>query len=154
VAYVHLGVLPRNEEHVVAQFAEFCLGVAGAEISAVSGVFGSKLVMSTRALSPEAQLGVRLREMFCHYGSAGGHPIMAKAVLRLASWRADHPFETDAELAARLGAQLREALGTRPERERSTTKGMRGRQAADRGDRRRHLEPKAGGCDELEPPLA
>jgi nanoRNase/pAp phosphatase (c-di-AMP/oligoRNAs hydrolase) len=154
VAYVHLGVLPRNEEHVVAQFAEFCLGVAGAEISAVSGVFGSKLVMSTRALSPEAQLGVRLREMFCHYGSAGGHPIMAKAVLRLASWRADHPFETDAELAARLGAQLREALGTRPEPERSTTKGMRGRQAADRGDRRRHLEPKAGGCDELEPPLA
>ena len=111
VAYVHLGTLPRSEEHVVAQFAEFCLGIAGAEVSAVSGVFGSKLVMSTRALSPDAQLGARLREAFCQYGSAGGHPIMAKAVLRLATWRADHPFDSDAELAAQLGSQLRDVLG-------------------------------------------
>jgi nanoRNase/pAp phosphatase (c-di-AMP/oligoRNAs hydrolase) len=131
VAYLHLGTLPRNEEHVVAQFAEFCLGIAGAEISAVSGVFGSKLVMSTRALSPEARLGARLRETFCRYGSAGGHPIMAKAVVRLASWRADHPFETDEELAAQLGAQLRETLGSASEQERPAGKRQHRQQLAD-----------------------
>ena len=80
----------------------------------MSGVFGSKLVMSTRALSPEARLGARLRDLFCRYGSAGGHPIMAKAVIRLASWRADHPFDTEDELAAELGSQLRDALGVAP----------------------------------------
>jgi hypothetical protein len=39
---------------------------------------------------------------------------MAKAVLRLASWRADLPFDTDDELAAELGSQLRDALGVAP----------------------------------------
>lgn len=111
VAYLHLGELPRSEEHVVAQFAEFCLGVAGAEISVVSGIFGTKLVMSSRALSESACLGDKLRELFGEYGSAGGHAIMAKAVVRLAAWREDHPFKSDDELATQLGEILRDALG-------------------------------------------
>jgi nanoRNase/pAp phosphatase (c-di-AMP/oligoRNAs hydrolase) len=112
VAYLHLGELPRSEEHVVAQFAEFCLGIAGAEVSAVSGVFGSRLVMSTRALSEEARLGERLRAVFGEYGGAGGHPIMAKAVVRLSAWRAAHPYGTEAELAGQLGSLLRDTFGT------------------------------------------
>jgi hypothetical protein len=64
----------------------------GAPVSAVSGVFGSRLVMSTRALSPSARLGDHLRTLFSSYGSAGGHPVMAKTVIDLKSWRADHPF--------------------------------------------------------------
>jgi hypothetical protein len=92
LAYVHLGSLPEDEEHIVAQLAEFCLGMAGAEVSAVSGVFGKNLVMSTRSLTPDARLGDHLREQFLSYGSAGGHPVMAKAVVDLAAWRADHPY--------------------------------------------------------------
>ena len=114
VAYLHVGALPKSEEHVVAQFAEFCLGIAGAEISAVSGVFGSQLVMSTRALSPRARLGERLHELFGEYGSAGGHAIMAKAVVRLSDWRADHPYEDDDALADQLGDLLRRQLALAP----------------------------------------
>lgn len=113
LAYVHLGRLPEDQEHIVAQLAEFCLGMAGAEISAVSGVFGSKLAMSTRALSPDAQLGERLREAFIHYGSAGGHPVMAKAVIDLAAWRADHRFTDDRGLERTIFAALRRALRAR-----------------------------------------
>lgn len=35
---------------------------------------------------------------------------MAKAVVRLPAWRADHPFETEEELAAQLASLLRDAL--------------------------------------------
>jgi len=79
----------------VAQLAEFCLGMKGATVSAVSGVFGPKLVMSTRALSPSARLGEHLRAIFSPYGSAGGHPVMAKTVIDLKSWRADHPYRDE-----------------------------------------------------------
>ena len=92
LAYVHLGRLPADQEHIVAQLAEFCLGMEGATISAVSGVFGPNLVMSTRALSPSARLGDQLRAIFSPYGSAGGHPVMAKTVIDLKSWRAHHHF--------------------------------------------------------------
>lgn len=110
LAYVHLGRLPEDEEHIVAQLAEFCLGMAGAEVSAVSGVFGTKLVMSTRALSPDAQLGERLRATFLPYGSAGGHPVMAKAVIDLTAWRANHRYTDERALERTIVAALRRAL--------------------------------------------
>jgi hypothetical protein len=110
IAYVHLGRLPSDQEHIVAQLAEFCLGMAGAEVSAVSGVFGGRLVMSTRALRTDAQLGERLREKFSSYGSAGGHPVMAKVVLRLRAWKADHPFADDRQIERAVFNALRDAL--------------------------------------------
>jgi nanoRNase/pAp phosphatase (c-di-AMP/oligoRNAs hydrolase) len=113
LAYLHLGSLPKSQEHVVAQFAEFCLGIAGAEVSAVSGTFGANLVMSTRALSPEARLGERLRDLFGSYGSAGGHAIMAKAVVRLSSWRAVNPYEGEEELVEQIREALRRALSSK-----------------------------------------
>ena len=119
LAYVHLGRLPEDQEHIVAQLAEFCLGMAGASVSAVSGVFGANLVMSTRALSPEARLGERLRAAFKRYGSAGGHPVMAKAVMDLDAWRGDHPFRDARSLERTVQQALRKTLhglpnGTRP----------------------------------------
>lgn len=110
LAYLHLGRLPEDQEHIVAQLAEFCLGIAGAEISAVSAVFGPSLVMSTRALSPEAYLGERLREQFGRYGSAGGHAVMAKVVMNLSAWRADHPFSDDRGLERTILRALRRAV--------------------------------------------
>jgi nanoRNase/pAp phosphatase (c-di-AMP/oligoRNAs hydrolase) len=111
LAYVHLGKLPADQEHIVAQLAEFCLGMAGATVSAVSGVFGSKLVMSTRSLSPSAQLGEHLRAIFARYGSAGGHPVMAKTVVDLKAWRADHPFTDQKGLERSVRRELLGELG-------------------------------------------
>jgi nanoRNase/pAp phosphatase (c-di-AMP/oligoRNAs hydrolase) len=114
LAYVHLGRLPAGEEHVVAQFAEFCLGMAGAEVSAVSASLGSRVVMSTRAISEGARLGDRLRGAFAEYGSAGGHPIMAKAVIKRSKWFSDHPRGDEAVLGRQIAAALRAALAREP----------------------------------------
>lgn len=110
LAYLHLGVLPESEEHVVAQLAEFCLGMAGATVAVVSGVFGGRLVMSGRALSAGARLGVALREAFGKYGSAGGHPMMAKAVVPLDSWRTRRSFTGQRGLERSVRRALRAAL--------------------------------------------
>lgn len=110
LACVHLGRLPEHEEHVVAQFADFCLGIAGAEVAAVTGRFGSTLVMSARALDPAVRLGDRLRTAFGAYGSAGGHPVMAKAVVELTAWRRDHRAASETALARSVQRALRAAL--------------------------------------------
>ncbi|MFN2399077.1 MAG: bifunctional oligoribonuclease/PAP phosphatase NrnA [Gemmatimonadaceae bacterium] len=118
VAYIHLGKLPSEQEHIVAQLAEFCLGIAGAEVAAVSGVFDGRLVMSTRALSPDVRLGERLRAFFGAYGSAGGHPVMAKAVIQLGRWKKQHPYSSDRALQRSIRRALHLALNSpvvRPE---------------------------------------
>jgi nanoRNase/pAp phosphatase (c-di-AMP/oligoRNAs hydrolase) len=130
LAYVHLGRLPRSQEHIVAQLAEFALGMAGAEVAVVSGVFGPNLVMSARALSPSARLGDRLRELFDEFGSAGGHPVMAKAVVKLREWRKRFRVPDDAALAALVHRQLLGTLG-RPTRARRVPS----RRAASRASR-------------------
>jgi nanoRNase/pAp phosphatase (c-di-AMP/oligoRNAs hydrolase) len=125
LAYIHLGRLPEDQEHIVAQLAEFCLGMAGADISAVSAVLGPRLVMSTRALSPVARLGERLREQFGSYGSAGGHPVMAKVVINLAAWRADHQYSDDRGLERTVQRALRRALALGPLRRPASARARR-----------------------------
>jgi len=110
LAYIHLGVLPADQEHIVAQLAEFCLGMAGAEISAVSGVFGGKFAMSLRSLSPNARLGERIRREFSPFGSAGGHPMMAKTVVPLPAWKTAHAYTDQEGLARSIRRALRAAL--------------------------------------------
>jgi len=110
LAYLHLGLLPADQEHIVAQLAEFCLGMAGAQISAVSGVFGGKFAMSLRSLSPNAKLGERIRRRFSAFGSAGGHPMMAKTVVPLPVWKKVHPFTSQEGLGRTIRRELVKAL--------------------------------------------
>jgi hypothetical protein len=70
--------------------------------------------MSTRALSPDARLGERLRATFKRYGSAGGHPAMAKAVMDLEAWRRDHPFRDSRSLERTVQQALRRTLYASP----------------------------------------
>lgn len=126
LAYVHLGSLPEDQEHIVAQLAEFCLGMAGAEIAVVSGIFGPNLVMSSRALSSDARLGERLRHEFLRYGSAGGHPVMAKAVVDLAAWKAARHARGPGGVERALGRELRRLL-SRPVSSPSATRSTRSR---------------------------
>ncbi len=112
VAYVYLGRMNRQEEHVVAQFADFCLGFEGARMAAVCAMFDQHLIISTRALSPDARLGEKLRETFGDFGSAGGHPVMAKAVIRVADWkrarRITQPSGVEPSIRRALLAALKE----------------------------------------------
>jgi nanoRNase/pAp phosphatase (c-di-AMP/oligoRNAs hydrolase) len=110
LAHVHLGRLPEDQEHIVAQLAEFCLGMESANVAVVSGVFSDRVVMSARALRPAAKLGERLREAFDRYGSAGGHAMMAKAVIYLADWRRAHRAHGDRGLEMGLTRAVRRAL--------------------------------------------
>jgi nanoRNase/pAp phosphatase (c-di-AMP/oligoRNAs hydrolase) len=110
LAHVHLGRLPEDQEHIVAQLAEFCLGMEAANIAIVSGIFGDRVVMSARALRPAARLGDRLHEAFGRYGSAGGHAVMAKAVIRLADWRRTHEAHGDRGLELSIARAVRRAL--------------------------------------------
>jgi nanoRNase/pAp phosphatase (c-di-AMP/oligoRNAs hydrolase) len=117
LAHVHLGRLPEDQEHIVAQLAEFCLGMEGANIAVVSGIFHDRVVMSARALWPAAKLGDRLNETFGKYGSAGGHAVMAKAVIRLADWRRSHQARGDRGLEMSIARAVRRAV-TPPSRAR------------------------------------
>jgi nanoRNase/pAp phosphatase (c-di-AMP/oligoRNAs hydrolase) len=110
LAHIHLGRLPEDQEHVVAQLAEFCLGMEGANVAIVSGIFHDRIVMSARALWPAAKLGDRLREAFDRYGSAGGHAVMAKAVIQLANWRRAHRVHSDRGLEMSLTRAVCRAL--------------------------------------------
>jgi nanoRNase/pAp phosphatase (c-di-AMP/oligoRNAs hydrolase) len=110
LAHVHLGRLPEDQEHIVAQLAEFCVGMEGANIAVVSGIFDDRVVMSARALWPAAKLGDRLRDAFDRYGSAGGHAVMAKAVIRLADWRRAHDAHGDRGLEMSIARAVRRAL--------------------------------------------
>jgi nanoRNase/pAp phosphatase (c-di-AMP/oligoRNAs hydrolase) len=118
LAYAHLGRLPEDQEHVVAQLAEFCLGMDGAEIAVVSGIFHDRVVMSARALWPGAKLGDRLREAFGRFGSAGGHAVMAKAVIRLDDWKRAHRVHGDRGVELSVGRAVHRALArsSRPRR--------------------------------------
>ena len=119
LAYVHLGRLPRDQEHIVAQLAEFCLGMAGAEVAVVSGVFGGRLVMSARSLSPDRQVGDVLRELFAEDGSAGGHPVMAKAVVPLRAWRERYGQIDDRAVSRDVRKMLLRGLAKRRARTRA-----------------------------------
>src|SRR5688572_21304994 len=121
LAHLHLGRLPEDQEHIVAQLAEFCLGMEGANIGVVSGVFRDRIVMSARALWPAAKVGDRLRDAFDRYGSAGGHAVMAKAMIRLVDWRRTHAARGDRGLEMSITRAVRRALAPPSRPRRSST---------------------------------
>ena len=128
LAYVHLGLLPADQEHIVAQLAEFCLGMAGAEISAVSGVFAGKFAMSLRSLSPNARLGEKIRKRFGEFGSAGGHPMMAKTVVAASCVAEGARVQESGRARAQHSARARQGAG----READDRRRSRRASAADR----------------------
>jgi nanoRNase/pAp phosphatase (c-di-AMP/oligoRNAs hydrolase) len=86
VMFVHLG--PVGYPELVAQFADFCLQVEGAEWSVVSGLVNGELHVSVRNVGWVRAAGEVVRDAFGDLGGAGGHRSMAKAVVRLRDWRA------------------------------------------------------------------
>lgn len=87
VLFSHLGVVPYVD--LIPQFADLCLQVEGVEWSVVSGVINGEAHISVRNVGYVKSAGEVVRAAFGDLGSAGGHRAMAKAVIRLADWRAE-----------------------------------------------------------------
>lgn len=107
--FTHLGIVER--EDVLPQFAEFCLQVEGMEWSVVSGIFGGNLIVSVRHTAQARSAGELVRTAFGHYGSAGGHRSMAKAVMPLANLEQTFGRLSDAALIQFIQKQTMHYLG-------------------------------------------
>ncbi|MBI2152208.1 MAG: bifunctional oligoribonuclease/PAP phosphatase NrnA [Candidatus Rokubacteria bacterium] len=87
VLFSHLGAVPYVD--LIPQFADLCLQVEGVEWSVVSGVVNGEAHISVRNVGYVKSAGDVVRAAFGDLGAAGGHRAMAKAVIRLADWRAE-----------------------------------------------------------------
>jgi nanoRNase/pAp phosphatase (c-di-AMP/oligoRNAs hydrolase) len=85
ILFTHLGLVKR--EDIIPRLADFCLQVAGAEWSVVSGVFQKKLVISIRNVGYVKNAGEIIRKIFPDSSIAGGHRTMAKAVIPLEDFK-------------------------------------------------------------------
>ncbi|MBI2544330.1 MAG: DHH family phosphoesterase, partial [Candidatus Rokubacteria bacterium] len=87
VLFSHLGAVPYVD--LIPQFADLCLQVEGVEWSVVSGIVNAEVHISVRNVGYVKSAGDVVRAAFGDLGAAGGHRAMAKAVIRLADWRAE-----------------------------------------------------------------
>jgi nanoRNase/pAp phosphatase (c-di-AMP/oligoRNAs hydrolase) len=81
VAVIHLGEI--NREDVIPQMAEFSLQIEGVEWSVVSGLVKDRVVISVRNVGYVKSAGDVMKKIYDDIGSAGGHRMMAKAVVPL-----------------------------------------------------------------------
>jgi len=86
VLFTHLGPMPYRE--LAAQFADLLLQVEGAEWTVVSGTIEGELHISVRNVGHVRAAGDLVRQAFGDLGRAGGHRVMAKAVIQQRDWPA------------------------------------------------------------------
>lgn len=84
---VHIVVLGRVREDVIAQAAEFALQAEGAEWSVAAGVVGKNLVFSVRNVGYVRAAGDVVRAVVEGLGVGGGHRSMAKGIIPLKAFR-------------------------------------------------------------------
>lgn len=106
----HVGPVAYPE--VVAQFADLFLQVEGVSWSVVSGTVRGELHVSVRNVGHVRAAGDVVRQAFGDLGSAGGHRAMAKAVIRLADWRARVGPTTAGAVRRQIVQRVRRALGS------------------------------------------
>ena len=111
--HVHAGDVPRDD--LVPTAADFLLGLAEAQWTAVSGILGDTVTISVRNLGNQRSAGDLVQQIYGPLGSAGGHRSAAKAVLPLAAVRKLHGNPNGPEFARRLFRPLWEAAGAAPD---------------------------------------
>jgi nanoRNase/pAp phosphatase (c-di-AMP/oligoRNAs hydrolase) len=82
LSFAFLGEVER--EDVIPQLADLLLQIEGAEWSVASGVHEGRLVASIRNAGYQKAAGEVAKRIFGEVGSAGGHRMMAKAVVPVA----------------------------------------------------------------------
>jgi nanoRNase/pAp phosphatase (c-di-AMP/oligoRNAs hydrolase) len=86
VAVIHMGEVRR--EDVIPQMAEFCLQIEGVDWGIASGLVKDRVVISVRNVGHVKSAGEIMKRLYDDIGSAGGHRMMAKAVVPLERFRA------------------------------------------------------------------
>lgn len=81
VAVIHMGEVRR--EDVIPQMAEFCLQIEGVDWGIASGLVKDRVVISVRNVGHVKSAGDIMKRLYDDIGSAGGHRMMAKAVVPL-----------------------------------------------------------------------
>jgi nanoRNase/pAp phosphatase (c-di-AMP/oligoRNAs hydrolase) len=85
VAVIHMGEVKR--EDVIPQMADFSLQIEGVEWGIVSGLSDNRVVISARNVGYVKSAGDIMKRLFDDIGSAGGHRMMAKAVIPVARFK-------------------------------------------------------------------
>ncbi|MFC1819909.1 bifunctional oligoribonuclease/PAP phosphatase NrnA [Thermodesulfobacteriota bacterium] len=76
IAYTHMGKV--NNPDILVIIADFFLKMAEATWSAVSGIYGQKLIIIIRNAGFRLDAGKTVQRLFGSYGSAGGHKSAAR----------------------------------------------------------------------------
>ena len=85
VLFAHLGRV--KKEDIIPRLADFCLQMAGAEWSVVSGLFQRYLVISIRNVGYVKSAAEIVKEVFTDSSIAGGHRTMAKATIPIKEFK-------------------------------------------------------------------
>jgi len=85
VLFTHIGRV--KKEDIIPRLADFCLQMAGAEWSVVSGLFQRNLVISIRNVGYVKSAAEIVKKVFTDTSVAGGHRTMAKAVIPIRDFK-------------------------------------------------------------------
>ena len=85
VLFTHLGRV--TKEDIIPRLADFCLQIAGAEWSVVSGLFQRNLVISIRNVGYVKSAAEIIKKVFTDTSVAGGHRTMAKATIPIKEFK-------------------------------------------------------------------
>ncbi|MEE8381633.1 MAG: DHH family phosphoesterase [Thermodesulfobacteriota bacterium] len=108
VLFAHLG--PVKQEDIIPRLADFCLQVAGAEWSVVSGLFQKNLVISIRNVGYVKNAGEMVKKIFQDGSIAGGHRTMAKVVMPLKDFKKAFGIIRNKEIGDKIVMLFRKAL--------------------------------------------
>jgi len=100
VLFAHIGRV--QKEDIIPRLADFCLQIAGAEWSVVSGLFRGNLVISTRNVGYVKSAGEVVKRIFSDSSIAGGHRTMAKVAIPVKDFKKLLGFTDNRDIASRI----------------------------------------------------
>ena len=110
IAVAYLGELSVDRSHILPDVADFLLAIEEATWSAAAALVEGRLVLTFRHLGGEPGAGTLARMLAAHGGVGGGHPTMARAVLRLeGAWEGFEHLSHE-EATQRILDELTEAV--------------------------------------------
>jgi nanoRNase/pAp phosphatase (c-di-AMP/oligoRNAs hydrolase) len=81
LAAAFLGAVHEDDTHVLADVADFCLGLEEITWAIAGGIIDDNLILNVRYLGGGGGAGALVKEIIRDGGTGGGHDIMARAVL-------------------------------------------------------------------------
>jgi len=100
VLFAHLGRV--KQEDIIPRLADFCLQMAGAEWSVVSGLFQRNLVISIRNVGYVKSAGEIVKKIFIDTSVAGGHRTMAKAVIPVKDFKRTFDISNNRDIGDKI----------------------------------------------------